>query len=60
MKLLKAKETVLQKDYGLDKVHNIFNEIYDKCNRLNEYQSIASNEITVKLMPRRKNKKSKS
>ena len=51
---------MLQKDYGLDKVHNIFNEIYDKCNRLNEYQSIASNKITVKLMPRRKNKKSKS
>ena len=51
---------MLQKDYGLDKVHNSFNEIYDKCNRLNEYQSIASNEMTVKLMPRRKNKKSKS
>ena len=46
---------MLQKDYGLDKVHNIFNEIYDKCNRLNEYQSIASNEITVKLMPKNQN-----
>ena len=40
---------MLKKDYGFDEVFNIFNEIDNKRNKLNEYKPIASNKIDKQI-----------
>ena len=39
IKLQNAEEKVLKKDDGFGEVFNIFNEIDNQCNKLNEYNS---------------------
>ena len=47
IKLLNAEETVLKKDYGFDKVCNIFNDVCNKHSKLNGHKPIASKKIDI-------------
>ena len=48
IKLLNAGKSVIKKDYGFDKVFNIFHEIDNNCHKLHEYNPTTFNKINRK------------
>ena len=48
IKLQSAEKTELQKHYGFEKAFNIFDEIDNKCNKLNEYKSKKKIDVKYK------------
>ena len=48
IKLLNPGKSVIKKDYGFDKVFNIFHEIDNNCHKLHEYNPTTFNKINKK------------